>query len=57
MTAGSRMPRSSQGCFSSFFNFSNIVNKVNIFVCLFVNEEQAVGPGVLQTFSTCAVKP
>ena len=26
-------------------------------MCLFVDEEQAVGPGVLQTFSTCAVMP
>ena len=57
MAAGSSLPRSSHGCFPFFFIFSNILNKVNVFVCLFVNEEQAVGSGVLQTFSTCAVNP
>ena len=39
------------GFFSPFCNFSNTANVLvsNVF-------EQAVGPGVLQTFSICAVK-
>ena len=50
MAAGSRLPRSSHGIFST--NFSNTpYSKCNIFVL-----EQAVGLGVLQTYSTCAVK-
>ena len=35
--------------FSPFSNFSNTPYVAKVF-------EQAVGPGVLQTFSTCAVK-
>ena len=34
---------------SPFFNFSNTPNVAKVF-------EQAVGPGDLQAFSTCAVK-
>jgi len=49
MTAGSR---SSHGIFSPFYQlFKHTLSKYTIFVL-----EQAVGPGVLQTFSTCAVK-
>ena len=36
---------------SSNFSFKHTLSKHTIFVL-----EQAVGPGVLQTFSTCAVK-
>ena len=46
MAAGSRLPR---WIFSPFSNFSNIPYVAKVF-------KQAVGPGVLQTFSTCAVK-
>jgi len=49
IAAGSRLPRFSHGFFS-FLNFSNTIYCNN-------NVKQAVGPGVLQTFSTCAVKP
>ena len=51
MAAGSRLPRSSHGIFLLSTNFSHTLSKRTIFVL-----EQAVGPGVLQTLSTCAVK-
>ena len=44
MAAGSRLPRSSHGF-------------LHLFKHTFCNDfKQAVGPGVLLTFSTCAVK-
>ena len=52
--AGSRLPRSSHEFFSPFCNFSNTPYVANVFVSNVF--EQAVGPGVLQTFSTCVVK-
>ena len=54
MAAGSRLPRFSHGFFSPFCNFSNTPYVANVFVSNVF--EQAVGPGVLQTFSTCAVR-
>ena len=45
MATGLRLPRSSHGIFSPFYKHT--LSKCNIFVL-----EQAVGPGVLQTFST-----
>ena len=48
MAAGLRLPRSSHGFFLLSPTFqTHLIAKVF---------EQAVGPGVLQTFSTCAVK-
>ena len=49
MAVGSKLPRFSHGFFFPFSNFSNTPYVAKVF-------EQAVGPGVLQTFSTCAVK-
>ena len=50
MAAGSRLPRSSHGfLLPAFCDFSNTPYVAKVF-------EQAVGPGVLQTFSTYAVK-
>ena len=56
MAAGSRLPGSSH----EFFLFSATF-QTHLFKHTFSNTpfqvfEQAVGPGVLQTFSTCAVK-
>ena len=49
MAAGSRLPIGPVWIFSPFSNFSNTASVAKVF-------EQAVGPGVLQAFSTCAVK-
>ena len=54
MAAGPRLPSSSHGFFSPFCNFSNTPYVANVFVANVF--EQAVGPGGLQTFNTCAVK-
>ena len=49
MAAGSRLPI---GPVVDFFSFLHLFKHT---FC--TNFKQAVGPGVLQTFSTCAVKP
>ena len=54
MAAGSRLPRSSHGFFLLSATFQTHLYVANVFVANV--SEQAVGPGVLQTFSTCAVK-